>query len=188
MPSTILSVINAYKKFIEDELEKDNYLLVKAPPMGQNGKINPTSVIPSVTTGCLPHANFSLDGADNEFFQAPYIMVGMDDYGADYDETSLQILIQACCYSSSSYVTDQTSELYDLNIPDNRAFEDCLNLLEWMKNKIMSQGLIAGTSVDRPIRVGSYNSKELTYPYSFGYLTFPVNTVTHDISRKNFNY
>lgn len=186
MANTILTILHEYQKFIEKKLIESSYQLPKAPPIGEQGIKKPKHVTPAVTTGCLPHANFSLYGAENtEFFQAPYILVGFDDSSYDHAESAIQLLIQVCCYSSSSYVQDEDNELYDLDIPDNKAFEDCLNLLEWIKNNIISEGVIAGTTVDRPIRLGSYNSKELTYPYSFGYLSFPINTVINRIDRKN---
>lgn len=188
MSNTILSTLHDYKSFIENELKKEDYKLMKSPPLNQHGKERPTEVIPAVTTGCLPHANFSLYGAENELLQAPYIMIGFEEGSVDYEEAGIQLLIQVCCYSSSSYVTDETNELYDLDIPDNKAFEDCLNLLEWLQNKFIAKGVISGTAIGRPIRIGSYNTKELTYPYSFGYLSFPVNTVTKEISRKKYNY
>lgn len=184
MANTILSVLHAYQKFIEGELKEADYKLTKAPPMDKQGVEKPVFVIPAVTTGCLPHANFSLYGAPNEFFQAPYIMVGFDDNNEDYEEAGIQLLIQTCCYSTASYVTDEEDERYTLDIPDNKAFEDCLNLMEWIKQRILSEGCIAGTIVDRPIRIGSYNTKELTYPYSFGYLSAPINMAPQNKPRK----
>jgi hypothetical protein len=183
MANTILSVLHAYQKYIEAELVAADYKLAKAPPIDKQGIDKPAFVIPVVTTGCLPHANFSLYGATNEFFQAPYIMVGFDDNNEDYEEAVIQLLIQVCCYSTASYITDETDERFNLDIPDNKAFEDCINLLEWIKQRLISKGSIAGSTIDRPIRTGSYNTKELTYPYSFGYLSVPVNMVPQNTLR-----
>ncbi|MDF2487361.1 MAG: hypothetical protein K0R46_3529 [Herbinix sp.] len=183
MASTTLKILHEYQEFIKKRLQDDDYKLVKAPPIDKQGVLKPEFVIPPVITGCLPHANFSLYGAENIFFQAPYIMVGFDDSVIGDDETSIQLLIQACCYSSASYVTDENNELYDLDIPDNKSFEDCVNLLEWIKQKILDAGIIAGTTIEKPVRLGTYNSKELTYPYSFGYISFQVNSVRHEINR-----
>ncbi len=174
MANSILSVLHSFQEYIEKELIVAEYKLMKAPPIDKQGIEKPALVIPAVTTGCLPHVNFSLYGATNEFFQAPYIMIGFDDNNEDYDEAGIQILIQVCCYSTSSYITDAEDERFSLDIPDNKAFEDCINLLEWIKQKLILGGSVAGTSIDRPIRLGSYNNRELTYPYSFGYLSVPV--------------
>ncbi len=188
MANTVLKILHEYQEFIEVELKKDNYLLPKSPPLDMLGDEESTMVIPKVTTGCLPHTNFSLYGAANEFFQAPYIMVGMDDNSADMDSSKTQIMIQVCCYSSGLYITDEQDERYELKIPDNKAFEDCINLLEWIRQKIIEKGSIKGTTVERPIQLGSYNSKELTYPYSFGYLSFEALSVPLETNRTRITY
>ena len=184
MANTLLSILHAYQDLIQRELNVADYRLTKAPPMDKQGIEKAELVIPVVTTGCLPHANFSLYGAPNEFFQAPYVMIGFDDNNEDYEEAGIGLLIQVCCYSTLSYITDEEDERFTLSIPDNKAFEDCLNLLEWMKQRLLSSGKINGASIDRPIRMGSYNTKELTYPYSFGYLSVPLNMVPQNVPRK----
>jgi hypothetical protein len=158
MANTILSILHAYQEYIQKELQAADYKLMKAPPIDKQGIEKPIFVIPAVTTGCLPHANFSLYGAPNELFQAPYIIVGFDDNSEDYEEAGIQLLIQCCCYSTSSYVTDEVDDRFTLDIPDNKAFEDCLNLMEWIKQNLIGKGSISGTTIDRPIRIGSYNS------------------------------
>ena len=187
MAHSIISVLNAYKEYIEKNLIKDDYKLAKAPDLDRQGIDDCTHVIPKVTTGCLPHANFSLYGAGNEFFQAPYILVGYED-AENGEEDNLSILIQVCCYSSSIYITDESDEKYELKIPDNRAFEDVTLLLEYISNILRKEITIAGTCIDKPISIGSYNSKELTYPYSFGYLRFNIKYSVEDSLRSKINY
>jgi hypothetical protein len=188
MANTLIAILHEYQKFIENELIKSNYSLVKAPAINKQGIDKPQMVIPAVTTGCLPHNNFSLYGAENEFFQAPYILIGFEDNDIDYEESKIQLLIQVCCYSSSGYIQDPTDESFGLNIPDNKAFEDVINLLEWIRQKLIKEGIIAGTTIERPIKIGSYNSKELTYPYSFGYLSLSINSSVQETARTKFNY
>lgn len=185
MANTIVKILHEYQKCIANELKDNGYMLSKAPAVNRQGIDAPSMVIPEVTTGCLPHSNFSLYGAGNEFFQAPYVLVGFEDNSTDFDDSKTQLLVQVCCYSSGAYVNDTNDERYSLNIPDNKAFEDCLNLLEFIKQKLIAQGVIAGTAIERPIRLGTYNTKELTYPYSFGYLSFEISSTPQNISRSS---
>ncbi len=188
MANTVLRILHEYTEFIHRELVDADYKLAKAPPLNKQGIEKPCLVIPAVTTGNLPHANFSLYGAENEFFQAPYIMIGFDENASDYENSSTQLLIQTCCYPSESYVNNPQDPKHDLDIPDNKAYEDVINLLEWLKDRLLSVGGVGGTTIEKPVKLGSYNTKELTYPYSFGYLSFQINSVSHDINRNKINY
>lgn len=166
---------------IEQFIAHDNYKMAKPPSKNKLGLEAPKMVTPKVTIGCLPHHNFSLYGAPDDMFQAPYILVGYEDSELNKEDSEINILIQVCCYTSETY--DETS----LGMPDNKAFIDLTLLLEYLRSKIM-QNECSG-SLESGVRIGTYNVKELTYPYSFGYVSFSVKTIRKtNIDRRKFNY
>lgn len=168
--NTIIETLNLYRSFIEEKLKEANYKLPRLPASGMQGTTNPEKVIPVVAIDSLPHANFSLYGLNDasSYNQAPYVLIGYEEEVLGEEDTA-SILIQACVCSEENYTT-QT----ELKIPDNNAFIDCANLLEWMKQKIVEAHTIGGTTIEYPIRMGSYNQREITYPFSFGYLNFDI--------------
>lgn len=186
--NSILTTLHAIQKYIEIAIEKHDYKLFKSPPMNKQGIVKPELVHPMVTTGCLPHANFSLYGAEREFFQAPYVLIGYEDGDLQSEEQSLRILINVCCYSQGLYIDDESQSDYNLMIPDNKAFEDCTLFLEWLQQRLLEAGTINGATIEFPVRLGSYNSKELTYPYAFGFLSFDLKANGYISDRKKFKY
>lgn len=174
----IITALNEMKSYLEEKIQEENYLLVQN---GLNDDDEARKVLPAVATGNLPHQNFNLYGADDIFFQAPYVLIGMEDTDSNMSETAIQVLIQVCCCSSTYYHkdTEQTS------IPDNKAFEDCIIFLEWIKNRIIKKWHFYGMAVDGNFKIGSYNSKELTYPYSFGYVSFSLEQKEVTVNRSD---
>ena len=176
--ASVISILNAYKKNIEKYLKESCYKLAQPPAEGKVGIDAPTMVIPKVTIGCLPHQNFSLYGAPDIFFQAPYIKVGYEEADIENDEMSISMLIQVCCYPSETYETETA-------LPDNQALTDLTLFLEWLRDKILTKQ-IASAPIEGGVKIGTYNSRELTYPYAYGYVSFSVKTIKESI--KKFDY
>lgn len=132
---------------------------------------------PHVTTGCLPHQNFNLYGAPKLFFQAPYVLVSMESADEDTESARINMIIQACTCSSTFYQEE-------LQLPDNKAFEDCYLFLEKIKGIILEQWFFNEYCLDGKFQVGTYNTKELTYPYAFGYISFSLNGPPIQINRR----
>lgn len=186
--ATILSNLKEIESFLNKILKDENYQMYKAPPFGKQGIEEPKLVIPKVVVGNLPHTNFSLYGASEDYFQAPYIMIGLEDEALDSSEESMNILIQVCVYAQDVYMNDTQEEECEIQVPDSKGYEDCIRFLEWIRKKILLVGNIGGSTVEYPCRIGSYNTKELTYPYSFGYLSFSILSERTIFDRKKVNY
>lgn len=185
---SLTRLLREFEKTINQGINDHNYELARPPEEGKQGIEHPTMVKPKTCIGCLPHTNFNLYGAPNQFFQAPYVMIGLEDSNTINGECDTKILIQVCCYSSSAYIQDDKNELYNLDIPDNQSFQDVLLFLEFLRDIILQNDTIDGATIEEPIILGSYNSKELTYPYSFGYLSFSVNTHLAEKNHRKYNY
>ena len=177
--ASVIGILKALKKNIEMYLTESDYRLAQPPAADKAGIDAPTMVIPKVTIGCIPHQNFSLYGAPDMFFQAPYILIGYEDSDRESDDMSVNILIQVCTYPSETY--DGT----ELGLPDNQALVDLTLCLEWLREKILI-GNIDSIQIEGNVKVGTYNTRELTYPYAFGYVSFSVKTIRETI--KNFDY
>lgn len=161
--------LNEIKHFIENEIQNNNYLMAQNNIDSEYQDESEKMVLPKVCTGLLPHQNFNLYGADNMFFQAPYVLIGFDEASFDMDTSEIPILIQVCCCSSSHY-----EEEGQRTLPDNRSFEDCIIFLEWIKNRIQKKWTFNGVPINGKFRLNTYNGKELTYPFCFGYLSFSL--------------
>lgn len=175
---SVIKILKEYKREIEKFLDDAKYRLAQSPPKDKLGIEDITMVIPKVTIGCLPHQNFSLYGAPDIFFQAPYIKVGYEEADIENDEMSISMLIQVCCYPSETYETETA-------LPDNQALTDLTLFLEWLRDKILTKQ-IAGAPIEGGVKIGTYNSRELTYPYAYGYVSFSVKTIKESI--KKFDY
>lgn len=166
-----VALMNAVCETIQGGIERKDIKLMK---VSDNGS---APVHPCVTTGCLPHQNFNLYGAPELFFQAPYVLVSMETADEDIEGTRINMLVQACACSSTFYEEK-------LQLPDNKAFEDCYLFLEKIKGIILEQWFFNEYCLDGKFQVGTYNTKELTYPYAFGYISFSLNGPPIQINRR----
>lgn len=179
---TIKQNLEKVKEFLIRKIEEEDYKLPKAPEEGEQGQ-QLEDVYPAVAIGSIPHSNFKYYYNDGQSrgFAAPYILIGIEECTFDYDEESIPILIQACCYTVDQYNLDDE----DLRIPDNMGCLDVINLLENIRYWIINE---ADFPVDKHIRLGTYDTKEVTYPLAFGYVTFELNTNKSKVNRQRFNY
>jgi len=169
-------ILNRIREYIEGKLEEHNYCLRATPSndmLDQEGAAPEPdadqSVVPGVFVGALPHSNFIVDLPD-QFFRAPYVLVGMEEAEEDYDGGAIGILVQVCTYSVIDYENS--------SVPDYEAFLDALNLLQFLKDKLIMQWTLQGTAWKKPIRMGMYTSQAMTWPYAFGYLAFDAELVS----------
>ena len=158
--------LKGIKKIIKKALTEHKYKMLREPDEGED---KCTLVTPRVCIGNLPHSNFSLYGASDRYFQAPYILVGYESATADDEEESISILIQACAYTQEEY----DGEDDEATFPDNMGILDVTALLEMIARWLEEEG---SPCFSRPYEIGSYSSKEFTYPYAFGYLKFDIET------------
>ena len=173
---TPFMILNRIREYIEEKLQEHNYRLRAAPPntmQNQEGEAplpdEDRSVIPGVFAGGIPHSNFATE-MPYQFFRAPYVLVGMEEAEEDYDGGAIGILIQVCVYSEIDYENS--------DVPDYQAFLDALNLLQFLKDKLIMQWALEGTAWKKPIRMGMYTSQAMTWPYAFGYLAFEAELVS----------
>jgi hypothetical protein len=169
-------ILNRIREYIEEKLEEHNYRLRATPPneaQDQEGAAPQPDAdrytVPGVYVGGLPHSNFMAD-LPGQFFRAPYVLVGMEEAEEDYDGGVVGILVQVCAYSEIDY--DNSS------VPDYQAFLDALNLLQFLKDKLIMQWTLEGTAWKKPIRMGMYTSQAMTWPFAFGYLAFGAELVS----------
>lgn len=177
---TIKQRLEELKSFLEEKIQEKDFKLPKRPENGMQGD-ELEMVHPVVGIGNLPHSNFSMYGLEQRYFEAPYIMLGIDECTVDYEDESIPILIQVCCYTAEQYDTAEN----DLKIPDNMGILDVLGLLENIQEWLICESKFP---VDKPIRLGTYDKKEMTYPFAFGYLSFDSNTNEGKVNRGRFEY
>lgn len=97
----------------------------------------------------------------------PCMIVDMDR-GIDGDNTAINIRIIFAVYDPGN--KDETGKL----IPPFEGYKDLLNLITLTREELGRAAVIEGvTTIQRPFRWGMY--KEASYPYGYGWLTFPVS-------------
>lgn len=172
---TPFMILNNLAEFITEKLQQYEYKLRPAPfdtAMNQDGpspdEATAEPVIPGVFIGNIPHSNFVTTMPD-QFFRAPYVLVGMEEAVDDNGTGSIGILIQVCVYSE----VDQSSAGPEgIKVPDNQGVLDALNLLQFISDKLTQQWVFEGTAMRKPIRMGMYTAQAMTWPFAFGYLAF----------------
>lgn len=173
---TPYKLLEKCKEYLEQLLTEHNYKLRTGDPdqiLNQRGAA-PTpgadrEIIPSVHIGSLPHENFR-EELPLRFFAAPYILVGMDEDNQDYNESMFSMLIQVCTYSQDDYDPVGT----DKPMPDNLAYLDALNLLQFLRSNLVQQRNLAESVIRMPIKMGMYATQAMTWPLAFGYLSFDI--------------
>ncbi len=169
-------ILNRIRDYIAEKLQEHNYELRATPPnevQDQEGEVPDPGedqyIIPGVYVGGIPHGNFQAN-LPEQFFRAPYVLVGMEEAEEDYDGAAIGVLIQVCTYSEINY--------QDSDVPDYQAFLDALNLLQFLKDKLVMQWTFQGTAWRKPIRMGMYTSQAMTWPFAFGYIAFDAEFVS----------
>jgi len=153
---TPFMILNTFAEFITEKLAQYEYRLRPAPldnAMNQDGpppdEASIEHVIPGVFIGNIPHSNFVTTMPD-QFFRAPYVLVGMEEAVDDNSNGSIGILIQVCVYSE----VDQSSVgIGGIQVPDNQGVLDALNLLQFISDKLTQQWTFGGTAMSR-LRLG----------------------------------
>lgn len=163
---TALECLKALKEFIKKNVA-DEMMLLKENTEDEY-------VHPNVSLMTLPHKNFvPVD------FTVPYILIGLDVGVDDGDENQINIRVLCATYSSGFY--DGETKL-----PDETGYIDLLNLLEKTKLELVENAVIDGMgSLSKPVNYGIY-SEQITYPYSYGYLNFPVQLPINEYPMKEF--
>lgn len=180
---TPIMTLEAIQAFLQEELEKAKYTLRAPPEYNQRGTGTQADQyrIPLVEIGNLPHINFS-GTLPEAFWMAPYILVGLERASDEDKEANASVLLQVCCYSEVDYDDGRKG----LRLPDSKAYMDALNLLQWIKTKLISKTVLGKdyhtTAVSKPFEMGMYSTKEMTYPYAFGYLSFAASIQQEEIT------
>ncbi len=178
---TIRGYLDKLQSWLIGKIEAEGFKLPKPPEEGEQGE-ELKDIYPSVVICGLPHVNFSMTGFPEEYFQAPYAMISVSDCEFDYEDISIPILIQVCCYTVLPYMVNGVPD--EQRIPDNLGTLDVLNFLEkimaWLEEDIP-------VPISKPIRLGSYDNKEMTYPYAFGYISFDIETSAERRKKYDFN-
>lgn len=173
---TIKGRLEQIQKYLQEKLKEEKFKLPEAPEEGMAGS-ETKMVIPQVAVGNIPHTNFNIANAVREFFNAPYILVGLEEATFDYEDETIPILIQVCCYTVENYEGSA--------VPDNLGILDALNVLENIKNWMEKD---APFPVEKPYRIGTYDKFDVTYPYAFGYIGFTIKTNEGTVNRQKFQY
>lgn len=155
---TAVESLQALKKFVEEEVASKILLQKESEAMAEPEYVNPYVAILT-----LPHKNFMPVN-----FQVPYILIGLTNGTDGAEEHPLNIQMQFATYGGNIAFKETA------NIPDSSGFIDLLNLIEKTKQKLVQEAVINGCGVvNKPIMYGIYN-EEVTYPYSYGYMTFDL--------------
>ena len=163
----------AYQEFIQKVLTENDYKLrmpkdldtLNQDGAAPDGTPEYETALPIVAIGNLPHSNFN-GVVPGYMTQAHYVLVGMEEATDSDNDASMSLLLQVCLYSQDDYGNSGT--------PDNMAYLDALNLLQFLKREIVKKWTVGGLPLRKPISMGMYSSKALTWPHAFGYLSFEI--------------
>lgn len=160
---TILDSLEAIRVFLEENVAQ-NILLQKEET--EDPTQEKTYVHPSVGVCYFPHKNF-----EPHKFRIPCILIMLDeDTDRDTGDTTAVRLVFGT-YGGGNY------DCQDAGIPDNQGYIDLLNLMEQIKQALMSQTILGGQcSISKPYVIGIYDTK-VTWPYWYGYSTFSAEKV-----------
>ena len=176
----VIQLLDEIEKYLSNELEKENFSMPKLPNEGNIGIDDVKMVVPKIAKGCLPHENFGLYGATEGFFQAPYGLINISKINQNFDSSTIECLFQACTVSSSDYEGSV--------LPDNKGYEDLFLFLEWVKQKLIRRWTFGRNTLSGNIEIGTYNTKDMTYPFSFGYVSFSLTGRGIEVKRNKFDY
>lgn len=129
-------------------------------------------VNPAVHIGWIPPKlpeNMTLDETvPNIQTMIPCLIVGMDDGDDDGQEAGLNIRITFVTYNPG--ITDDRQIT-----PSFMGYQDLLNLITLAREELAKAAVIDGvTTVQKPFKWGMYQDIGATYPYWYGWLTFPA--------------
>lgn len=139
-------------------------------------KVNDPYVLvnPAVHIGWIPPKlpeNMTLEETvPNIQTMIPCLIVGMDDGNDDGQEAELNIRITFVTYNPG--ITNN-----EKMIPSFVGYQDLLNLITLAREELAKASVIDGiTTVQKPFKWGMYQDIGATYPYWYGWLTFPVSS------------
>ena len=154
---TVVDALNGLKKLMIEEVASEIKLQKEITEPTDNVEY----VNPHVALITLPHRNFiPVD------FQAPNILIGFS-MGNEKD-TEHMIMIRIVCTVYGGNVEFGAEKL-----PDEKGYFDLLNLIEKIKSKLIKKSVIDEGVLDKDFLYGIYD-EQLTYPYWYGYLQFPM--------------
>ena len=162
-----MEALNALKAFTEAKIAP-RLLLMKEPQINADvmdmQEQETEYVHPYVEIGDIPHKNFvPLD------FQTPMILWTFDeaeDSGNYSEGRTISIRAYVSTYGGNVYKTENGVAT---KLPDNKAYIDLINTLEFMYQQISADLTIGGKlMIHKPITYGKYDGA--FYPYAYGYL------------------
>lgn len=154
---TVVDALKDLKQLMTEEVANEIKLQKEVTEITDN----PEYVNPYVGLITLPHRNFiPVD------FQAPNILIGFS-VGNEKD-TDHTIMIRIVCTVFGGNVEFGTE-----NLPDETGYFDLLNLIEKIKSKLIEKSVIDEGVVNKDFLYGIYD-EQLTYPYWYGYIQFPM--------------
>lgn len=167
---TAVDALKGLKEFLEKKVAS-SILLCKEGVATQN----PEYVNPYVALITLPHKNFMPVN-----FQVPYILIGLANGTDAADEHSINIRMQFATFGGNILFKETA------NIPDSSGYLDLLNLMERTKNELVQAAIIdGGGAINKPFNYGIYD-EQVTYPYSYGYMTFDLQIPVTQRQMKEF--
>jgi hypothetical protein len=159
--------LEALKSFTEDKIAPA-FLLMKEPTLNVDvmdmREQDTEYVHPYVDICDMPHKNFQpID------FQCPSILWDFDeaeDSGNYGDGRTISIRAHVSTYGGNMY---KAIDGVATKLPDNKAYIDLLNVLEFMYQKMSEDPTIGGKlMIHNPITYGKYDGA--FYPYAYGYI------------------
>lgn len=163
---TPMEALNALKAFTEEKIAP-RLLLMKEPQISADvmemREQETEYVHPYVEIGDIPHKNFQpLD------FQCPMILWTIDeaeDSGSYSEGRTISIRAYVSTYGGGVY---KTQDGVATRLPDNKAYHDLMNTLEFMYQQLSADLTVGGKLIlHKPFTYGKYDGA--FYPYSYGY-------------------
>ena len=156
-----VEVLNSIKDFIQEKITEHNILMQQ-----EETNLEEIYVNPYVEVCHMPHKNFMpLD------FQVPYVLVMLDEESDDGDDNDIAIRLVFAAYGGGMYIDAEGNQT---NIPDAKGYVDLLNLMDRVKQDLVTTAIIKNkTALRKPYKKGMYDT-ENTWPYWYGFSTFSV--------------
>lgn len=179
--NTWLGVSESIKDFFEDAVKKNAWFQL------QDTEDEPQYREPYVGLQNLPHKNFTppewFQPETSKPYHAPYILIQTHNLRISGEEATLGVRAVFGVYSSGvNYAEDVT-----LNVPDNKAYIDLMNIIQKAITEINNVKSFGGAMLneDTGITADTYETDTPTWPYAYGYVEFDVDYFT--TSSSNYN-
>lgn len=159
--------LDAIRDFLNDKIAEADVLMQK-----EESFENEVYVSPYVEVCYMPHKNFL-----PKEFQVPYILVMMDEENDDGNEDDYSIRLVFGAFGGGYYLDENDNPT---TIPDAKGYIDLLNLMDKVKQWLLTTSVIKEkTVVRKPYKKGMYD-EENTWPYWYGYSTFIASGIVEN--------